>query len=47
MRGSAQNTISVLDCGEAIVNVPHIPVKVLHASVTTDVLEEGIQHLPL
>ena len=39
--------MTVFERREAIIDVPHIPMKVLHAPVAADLLIEPVEHLPL
>lgn len=44
---AAQNAVSMFDGCEAVINISHIPVEILHSSMAANMLKEGIQHLPL
>lgn len=46
-RRAAEHLITVIDGGEAVVDVAHVPVKVFHAAMGTEVLIVGVEHLPL
>lgn len=44
---AAENAVSLLNGSKSIVDVTHVPVEVLHASVRAYVSEKLIEHLPL
>lgn len=47
VRLAAQHTVAVFNCCKAIVDIPHIPMQILHPLMTAYVGIEGIEHLPL
>lgn len=47
VRSARKCAVSMLNRGEAVIYITHIPVEVFHAAMAADVLKKSIEHLPL